>query len=437
MSTSKRAWLYVIRMKRRSILLLIILTVLMAISMLGLGLYTASKQAVQELRGSLGGYFTIQMSAASEETQTAALSQTNEQLLQQVRTLENVRQYNGVDTYYLYTPDLQLQPGRYAGTGLTQESTPRFIGCTDTSLEENFLSSAFQLDAGRHITEADQNKALISKDVADANGLSLGDTFSAQVVDGLRGFPEHTYGMEVEYEIVGIYHTTRNTPFSAQTQESDIPENYILTDIAAAKALYAAKYPERRPEEFIYSSRLMLFLSDPERMQETVSALQQQPYAQWESFLISENSASYQQAAAPIEKAGKISLFLLLVTLLLSVGIVTLILLLWTRERMPEIGILVSLGVSKKQICLQMLIENYILMIAAFLAAFVLELPLSRSLGGLLGQTAEQLFAARFFYPVQTVLVLLAAAVVILAAVWISSALALRKNPREILIDRS
>ena len=95
MPLQKRAWLYVVRNKKRTVLLLILLIALMTISLLGLALYSASGDAVRELRSSIGGYFTIQQSAESTQ-------RTDEQLLEQVRTLDNISKVNGVDTYYMY-----------------------------------------------------------------------------------------------------------------------------------------------------------------------------------------------------------------------------------------------------------------------------------------------------------------------------------------------
>lgn len=83
MPTTKRAWLYVIRNPKRTVLLLILLAALMTISLLSLALYSASGDSVKELRSSIGGYFTIQQS--SEGTQ-----KTDEQLFEQIRTLDNV-----------------------------------------------------------------------------------------------------------------------------------------------------------------------------------------------------------------------------------------------------------------------------------------------------------------------------------------------------------
>ena len=161
-------------------LLFLLLVVLMAISQLGLALYAASGDAVKNLRSSIGGYITIQTAVDSPEN-------TDDALLQQVRTLDNVSKYNGVDPYYMYTEGLELIPGSYRGTGMVGEFVPKFVACTDSSLHERFVGASFLLAEGRHITEDDLHKAMVSQELAQRNGLSLGDTIHASMVEGVAG----------------------------------------------------------------------------------------------------------------------------------------------------------------------------------------------------------------------------------------------------------
>ena len=314
MTTMKRAWLYVRRNKKRTILLFLLFTVLITISVLGFALNTASKNAVKELRGSIGGYFTIEMGADSKDT-------TDEELLEQVKSFDHIKKYNGIDMYFLCTEDLDLLPGLYSGMGTTDEFTPKMFGCTDTSLHERFLSSSFQLIKGRHIIESDKHKAIISKEVAQLSGLSVGDTFIACTKDDLRSWNPAAGTFETELEIVGIYQATRSEPVRPGTPEYQLQENIVFTDISTAKQLYQVKFPDRSPEEYRYSSGFMLFVDDPVNITAVVDDLKQQPFADWNSFVISENSAAYQQAVVPIQKAETISFFLLIIILLISISI--------------------------------------------------------------------------------------------------------------------
>lgn len=429
MPTIKRAWLYVIRNLKRTVLLLILLVALMTISLLGLALYAASGDAVKELRSSIGGYFTIQQSA--EGTQ-----KTDEQLLEQVRTLDNVSKVNGVDTYYMYCEGLELVPGSYNGI-LPGECVPKFIGCTESALHERFVAVSYQLADGRQITAEDEHKAMISKEVAEMNGLSVGDTLHASVVEGVAGWqPEHA-GTQVDFEIVGIYSVTRSEPASPSTPESELQENVVFTDINTAKELYQIKYPDRSAEQYNYTSGIMLFLNDPAQMEQTVADLKTQPYADWDNFVISENNARYEQTAGAIQKAETISFFLLIVILVLSVGILALILLMWTRERMTEVGILISLGISPKAITGQIVLENYYVALPSFLIAALLSFGLSGVIGNAIGGLLQDIKLASYIGAVQLVIVAVCAAVVIAVSVLLASISILRKKPKDILTDLS
>lgn len=430
MPTTKRAWLYVVRNPKRTVLLLILLVALMTISLLGLALYSASGDAVKELRSSIGGYFTIQQSA--EGTQ-----KTDEQMFEQVCTLNNVSRVNGVDTYYMYCDGLDLIPGSYSGTGLPGEYVPKFVACTSSELHERFVAVSYQLADGRQITPEDEHKAMVSKEVAELNGLSVGDTLHAGVVEGVSGWqPEHA-GTQVDFEIVGIYSVTRSEPASPSTPESELQENVVFTDINTAKELYQIKFPDRPAAQYNYSSGIMLFLDDPAQMEQTVADLKAKPYADWDGFIISENNARYEQTAGAIQKAETISFFLLLVILVLSVGILALILLMWTRERMTEVGILISLGISPKAITGQIVLENYYVALPSFLIAALLSLGLSGVIGNAIGGLLQDIKLASYIGPAQLALVAVIAAVVIAVSVLLASISILRKKPKDILTDLS
>ena len=253
------------------------------------------------------------------------------------------------------------------------EFVPKFVACTDSSLHERFVGASFLLAEGRHITEDDLHKAMVSQELAQRNELSLGDTIHASVVEGVAGWQPEQYGTEVDFEIVGIYQIARNEPSDPTTPESELQENMIFTDISTAKELYALKFPDRPAESFVYSLGIFLFLDDPALMEQTATDLQAQPYADWDNYVISQNDTRYQSAAAPIQKAETLSLVLLLVILVLSIGILALILLMWTRERMTEVGILISLGISQKAITRQIILENYMIGLPAFAVSLLVS----------------------------------------------------------------
>ncbi|WP_297294331.1 ABC transporter permease [uncultured Oscillibacter sp.] len=279
----------------------------------------------------------------------------------------------------------------------------------------------------------DVHKVVLSQDIARKNGLAVGDTVTGSVVEGVRDWQENAHGTQAGFEIVGIYAATRSEPVSPATQESELQENMLFTDISTAKELFHAKFPERTEKDYTYRSGLMLFLKDPARMEETVSLLKQQPWADWDGLVISENSAAYQQAAGPIQKTASISLFLLAVILVISIVLLSLTLLMWLRERVTEIGILISLGLSARDICGQILLENY--MVAA--PAYGLSVLLGAALAGQAGRLAGGVLDSVKLSAAQAVVILVCAAAVVLATVLLASLPVTRKRPKDIFTDLS
>lgn len=432
MSIGKRAFLYLIRNKKRSLLLCFILAVLMTISIIGFSLFKVSRESSEELYRKMGGYLTIQTSSLQE---TGKKTDTDEELLRNLLALDGIQNYNGVDTYYLYTQELALVPGRFAGSGLADERIPRFIGCIDSSLHEKFVTAEFVLTAGRHINVADKNKALISEELAVKNGLAVGDMIDATVEAGIRGYSKNSIGTSVNYEVAGIYAIRFNSPVMPETAECDLTDNYIFTDITAAMYLYDTKYPEEEDNSFVYGSGIMLFVEEPQYMDTFIEDLQQQNFANWDSFVVSVNNEVYQKNAESLAELVSISSAMLWVVMIFSVVILTLILVMWSRERVIEFGILLSLGIKKKSIVVQMLLETYIIAAASLLAAMVISSILMILFNEILADQSMKLFLRLDLLRISVVS--FGAAVVIFLAVLFASKPIFTKKPRQILSELS
>ena len=109
----------------------------------------------------------------------------------------------------------------------------------------------------------------------------------------------------------------------------------------------------------------------------------------------------------------------------------------WTRERMTEVGILISLGIPSKGIVRQIILENYMVGLPAFAVSALISLALSGTIGKLIGGMVEEMQLAHYIGPLQMAAVLAGAAVVILIAVLLASVSIMRKKPKDILTDLS
>jgi putative ABC transport system permease protein len=123
--------------------------------------------------------------------------------------------------------------------------------------------------------------------------------------------------------------------------------------------------------------------------------------------------------------------FLLWAVVALGATMLTLLLLLWMRERMREAGILLAVGISKLQLAGQFLAECGIVFAAAYALAIGVAMLAIKAASGLLAEAGAggqfQLGAGALFAVAGV------AAAVIGLSVALSSAVILRRKPREIL----
>ncbi|MCB6203905.1 FtsX-like permease family protein [Extibacter muris] len=103
---------------------------------------------------------------------------------------------------------------------------------------------------------------------------------------------------------------------------------------------------------------------------------------------MSANNTAYQKSVEPLERlAGMTSLAVGLI-IVVSAVLLALLLTLWERDRIHEAGVLMSFGVSKKNIFWQHLLECTCVFLAAYCLPAVMALPLSGKAGDMLYDNA-------------------------------------------------
>ena len=100
------------------------------------------------------------------------------------------------------------------------------IGSFFTEYDELFLSQAFQLTQGRHITDQDEDGIIISEDLAEKHGLSMGDRVLIYRPDWVTG-AVNAGDKSVEAEIVGMFRILASQEDRSSMAPYNIYENYI------------------------------------------------------------------------------------------------------------------------------------------------------------------------------------------------------------------
>lgn len=104
-------------------------------------------------------------------------------------------------------------------------------GYNDTSKADYFRTGALKLVDGKHITDEDGYKVLISEELAEVNQLSVGDTFNTKMrlYDSLQDGLGST-NMEIDLEVAGIFKVNAEQNLEGYPLKEDVAVNYMFVN---------------------------------------------------------------------------------------------------------------------------------------------------------------------------------------------------------------
>lgn len=373
MNFISRAWLYIIRKKGKSILLFIILLVMATFVLTALALGNASNAAQMELRKSLGGSFLIGFDYTENNpylkvenvdggTLVYSTQQISPELVEQVRSIDGVNYCSATTESLAVLPSLDL----FAGNIPIEEefrNSSKILGTWKSEELSRFTSGQLALTEGRHIMPGDKNKGLISKDLADKNGLKIGD-----VIQTDKG---------VEIEIVGLFVPKEIEGINDQVTTYDKIQNLIISDLATRIA------NENSPATQGFNE-LTVSVDDPQNMENIITKVKEIKGVDWKGFAIMVDNEGYENAAFSLQQLSELVSTILIVVLIVSVVILSLILTLWSRTRVHETGILLSLGIRKLSILGQYIAEVLIIAVLAFSLSYFSSNAIAGQMGTIL-----------------------------------------------------
>ena len=381
MSFMSRAWLYIIRKKGKSILLFVILLVMATFVLTALALGNASKSAQQDLRQSLGGSFLIRFDYTEnnpylkiEDVEGGTLMYSTQQispeLVRQIRGIEGIRECSATVEVLAAFPSLQLFTGNIPVEEEFRKSS-KILSTWKSEELTRFTSGQLTLLEGRHIMPDDENKGIISKDLAEKNGLKIGDKIQTD-----RG---------VEIEIVGLFSPKEIEGINDQVTTYDKIQNLIITDLATLVAY------ENGPAIQGFNE-LTVSVDDPQNMEEIISTVKEITGVDWKGFSFLIDNEDYENAASSLEQLSELVSIILIVALIVSIAILSLILTMWARTRIHETGVLLSVGISKLSILGQYIAEVLLIAVLAFSLSYFSASAIAGQMGNILqsGQVVSE-----------------------------------------------
>ena len=453
MDCKKRAGLYLLRKKGKAISIFLLIMVVSTFLISCFSLLTASEKLACDIRGALGAAFYLRASTGVVSDENGEMTVTENHIritdneIKRIQNCGNIAYYNPVNYGYAKGEQLTFIHGEKH----TEDNNMGAVTALRYSaLETDFADEVLALAAGRHITEADTNAVLISSEVAAVNGLSVGDKIvlsSSELGEADGEYIDVWSGerKETVVTIVGIYdilEADANVTATAGRQENRIYASIdVLTQLAAS-------------EPSVYTGEVGFYVTDPKTLDEIVSKVQQIEEIDWNTHFIRTNDFQYSKISDSLTSLGDLIKILLACVSIVSAAILTLILTLRIRGRIPEAGILLGAGIPKGEIIKQFLLEVLSVAATAFLFSYAAGFGISHNLGNhLLADFQPNLINAAALQNgmndavsidsyltlgiAKTLLIYGCQLIVVVLSVLLSSASILKLKPREILTKMS
>ena len=423
MDWKKRAGAYLVRKKIRTGILFFIMM-----------LITAAVLAVLSMQESTGKVQEKLLDLSNSGFQIESLLQDGnieQKKMSQVEQVEGVK-----DAQYEMDGIGQLEDAkaveREQAVQLDQGKMGELVsyhGVTSSNQELNFASGALNLKEGRALTKDESGKVLVHEELAKENNWTVGTKIK------LKNFQNEgttATGKEVTVEIVGIFNGKLSEQSTGLT--SDLTENRIYMDYKTSQSLIG------KDESNAIVHRAIFTVKDPSKLDEVISRVKELPL-KWDSMQLSKNEQVFEQVASPIQNFKSLMTLLTSSVFVLAVIVLFLILLFTLRERIHEFGILMSVGISRKEIIAQILLELYTVAATSSIFALMLGSFVAKQFyTGLLTSDeippqVKSLFESSLpeFSLMQGLLTIGVVLIIIALAVLFSTAVILMKKPKKIL----
>ena len=359
MSIFNRAYLYIIRKKVRSSILFLIVTLISFFLLSGSVLNTTVNNISKNLYKDVNFGFNIE-----------SVDKSNKEI--EKDTLKKIEELKGITTKnYIFSKPVNVE-----GKKVVQENQNitlndeiknnsnlvMLIGITASKSNIDFKSEVLKLEKGRHIEENDKNKIMIHEKFAELNHVNLGDKIKLS-----------QEGKTLELEVVGIYFGEKTNTFNGLS--SDFIENTVYIDYKSSQEL-SNLIANNKVTSVEYG------VEDPTRLEDVIKTVENLGL---NNLMVSKSNKNYELVTSSVESITKITNVIRIGSVVVGVVILSLILMFWVRERTYEIGILLSLGISKVNLVLQFIVEVILVTIFGLMIALGIEIATIKYLASNVG----------------------------------------------------
>lgn len=331
MGCLERALCYIRRKKMKSVLLLLLFLVINSMVLGTLGIRKVSLGLAEELRKNAESKIILESMDVNRP-----FGETD---MQAIKDVPNVNRLNRIS-------EIQAVSTTCIPVAGSEGSEDMFCihGYDKLENDSPFADKVYRLTEGDYPQESDE--VVVSQFLAEHNGIQPGDKIIFETTDGS--------GQETV--VTGLFLSGMERSQTENVRTVNRIENQIYGTADFVNRLSGGN-------SFI---NVAVYVNDPEQLIETKETLEKMYQGR---AAIGITDRTFQKLKMMIGQTGRITLLIFILTVAAGSVITGLLLAMWMRNRKTEIAVLISLGISKKDILSQMVLEEMIIYSLAFAGA--------------------------------------------------------------------
>ena len=367
----KNAVLYILRKKKKSLILITIFSVILSCIFACMRLLSTTSTVQQQLKQTTTSSFEFRKkdgtSFSFKQVEAIKKVADNESLEKHYQTIAKLENHSVV------TGEAKIQRD---DMDEEMKNVVSLNSSSQVNREKLFSSGVFSLLKGKMIEATDVHKIMIHEELASKNQLNLGDMITLDVIQQATGEKK-----KVDYEIVGIFSGKKQETYTGLT--SDFSENTVFTDYESIHQAFSSELGE-------VVTGLNIFASSNEELQKMKQAIEALPF-NWEEFVIENQKQDFDDIFESITGLQSMVQWMTVGILIAGAVVLSLMLMLSVRERIYEIGILLSIGIHKAWIIGKFFVELFLLTIPAiFVSLGVGPIMVHQLMNGFISMDQEQ-----------------------------------------------
>lgn len=222
-----------------------------------------------------------------------------------------------------------------------------------------FSSGVFTIKEGKNIGENDKNSIIVHEEFAKQNNLKLGDEVNLELLDIEKSGKIKSH----KFKIIGIFSGKKQETYTGLS--SDFSENMVFVDYSTSQEIL------NKSENNKIANKILMYSGSAESTDLALNKLKELKIDE-SKYFVEKDSKAFEES---LESVSGIKHIIKIMTYSIMLGgmvVLLLILILWLRERIYEIGIFLSIGISKIQIIMQFIFELIFISIPSIISSLFL-----------------------------------------------------------------